>query len=62
MRTPRPVRAARKLAKSRGVLLDEVRAQLRTRLGASPETVDSVLRLVSFPVSPSDLAPATGVT
>jgi hypothetical protein len=34
---------------------------LRAQLGASPETVDSVLRLITFPISPGDLAPATGV-
>ena len=56
------VSAARKLARSRGVLLSDVRERLREQLGASPETVDSVLRLITFPVSPGDLAPATGVT
>lgn len=56
------VSAARKIARSRAVLLGEVRARLRDRLGASAETVDSVLRLITFPVSPSDLAPATGVS
>jgi RNA polymerase sigma-70 factor (ECF subfamily) len=55
------VSAARKLARSRAVLLADVRERLRAHLGASPETVDSVLRLVTFPVSPGDLAPATGV-
>ncbi|MGE0869065.1 MAG: hypothetical protein AB7P03_10890 [Kofleriaceae bacterium] len=55
------VSAARKLAASRAVLLDGVRARLRDRMGASAETVDSVLRLVTFPVSPTDLPPATGV-
>lgn len=56
------VSAARKLARSRGVLLAEVRERLRTRMGSSAETVDSVLRLVTFPISPSELAPATGVS
>ena len=55
------VSAARKLARSRAALLSEVRERLRDRLGASPDTVDSVLRLVTFPVSPGDLEPATGV-
>ena len=55
------VSAARKLARSRDVLLTEVRARLRDRMGASIETVDSVLRLITFPVSPSDLSRATGV-
>lgn len=50
------VSAARKLARSRSALLDSVRERLRTRLGASADTVDSVLRLVTFPVAPSDLA------
>ena len=56
------VSAARKLARSRAVLLADVRERLRDQLGASPETVDSVLRLITFPVSPGDLAPATGVS
>lgn len=55
------VSAARKIARSRAVLLGEVRDRLRAQLGASPETVDSVLRLITFPISPGDLAPATGV-
>lgn len=55
------VSAARKLSKSRDVLLDAVRSRLRDRMGTSLETVDSVLRLVSFPVSPSDLSRASGV-
>ena len=55
------VSAARKLARSRAVLLADVRARLRDCMGTSVETVDSVLRLISFPVSPSDLDPATGV-
>ncbi len=55
------VSAARKLSKSRDVLLEAVRSRLRDRMGASVETVDSVLRLVSFPVSPSDLSRASGV-
>ena len=55
------VSAARKLSKSRDVLLDGVRSRLRDRMGTSLETVDSVLRLVSFPVSPSELSRASGV-
>ena len=55
------VSAARKLSKSRDVLLGAVRSRLRDRMGTSLETVDSVLRLISFPVSPSDLSRATGV-
>jgi RNA polymerase sigma-70 factor, ECF subfamily len=55
------VSAARKLAKSRAALLDAVRVRLRDRIGASLETVDSVLRLISFPISPSELSRATGV-
>jgi RNA polymerase sigma-70 factor (ECF subfamily) len=55
------VSAARKLARSRAVLLGEVRERLQQQLGASADTVDSVLRLISFPISPADLAPATGV-
>jgi len=55
------VSAARKLAKSRDVLLDAVRMRLRDRMGTSLDTVDSVLRLISFPVSPSELSRATGV-
>lgn len=55
------VSAARKLSKSRDVLLDAVRSRLRERMGTGLETVDSVLRLVSFPVSPSDLSRASGV-
>jgi RNA polymerase sigma-70 factor, ECF subfamily len=55
------VSAARKLARSRDVLLGEVRGRLREHLGGSLDTVDSVLRLITFPISPSDLAPATGV-
>ncbi|MFT3696575.1 MAG: hypothetical protein QM831_25775 [Kofleriaceae bacterium] len=50
------VSAARKLARSRGVFLDAVRARLATELRGSLDTVDSVLRLISFPASPSDLA------
>lgn len=55
------VSAARKLARSRSALLDGVREMLRARLGASADTVDSVLRLVTFPIAPSDLAAGGGV-
>jgi RNA polymerase sigma-70 factor, ECF subfamily len=55
------VSVARKIAGARASLLAKMRLQLQGRLGAADETIDSILRLVSRPVSVSDFEPATGV-